>query len=70
MLILAAALGPGLPTDQRLAVTALVLALGAIVHAVANTTAEGAVAVHRWTLRIAAGVVALTALYAAVRLWS
>lgn len=70
MLTLAAALAPGLPTDQRTALTALVVAVAAMIHAIANTTAEGAVAVHRWTLRAASAVIVLVALYAAIRLWS
>lgn len=64
-----AQLAPGLATDERLALTALVVALGAIVHAVAHTTAEGALPIHRRTLQVGAVVVAAVALYAAIRLW-
>ena len=67
--MLIAELAPGLATDERVALTALVLALGAIVHAVAHTTAEGALPVHRRTLQVGAVVVAAVAVYAATRLW-
>jgi hypothetical protein len=59
---------PGLPTDQRVAATAAVLAVGGLVHAIANNAAEGALLLHRWTLRAAAAVLAAVAVYAAVRL--
>ena len=62
-------LAPGLPTDQRIALTALVMALGALIHALAYNAAEGALELHRWTLRVAAGIIALVALYTAIRLW-
>ena len=69
MITLLSSIAPGLPADQRTAVTALVLALAALIHALAYNAAEGALSMHRWTLRIAAGVIALTALYTAIRLW-
>ena len=62
-------IAPGVDTDLRLVLTALVLAAGALVHAMAYTTAEGALPVHRATMRTAGVVVLLAAVYAAARLW-
>ena len=69
MLTFLSSIAPGMPADQRTALTALVLAVAALIHALAYNTAEGALAVHRWTLRAAAGVIVLVALYTAIRLW-
>jgi hypothetical protein len=62
-------IAPGIDTDVRVLLTALVLALGALVHAMAHTAAEGALPLHRWTMRAAGVVLLLGAVYAAARLW-
>jgi len=69
MMTLLASIAPGLPADQRAALTALVLAFAALINALAYNTAEGALVVHRWTLRVAAGVIVVVAVYTAIRLW-
>lgn len=62
-------IAPDLGTDLRLVLTAGTVALGALVHAVAHTTAEGALPLHRWTMRTSGVVLLLAAVYVATRLW-
>ncbi len=62
-------IAPGLDTDARVVVTALVIALALLVNATAQTNAEGALPLHRRTMQVAGVVVLLVAAWTAVRLW-
>jgi len=62
-------IAPGLDTDARVVVTALVVAIGLLVNATAQTNAEGALPLHRRTMQIAGVVVVLVAAWTGVRLW-
>jgi hypothetical protein len=62
-------IAPGIDTDARVIVTALVIALALLVNATAQTNAEGALPLHRRTMQVAGVVVLVVAAWTAVRLW-
>ncbi len=55
--------------DERLAVSALALALGGLAWAFAYTAAEGALRPQRFAFRRAGEVLVAVAVYLAVRVW-
>ena len=62
-------IAPVLDTDARVVLTVLVLAVGLLLNAHAQTAAEGALPLHRRTMQAAGAVLVAVAVYAAVRLW-
>lgn len=69
-LLLAALSFDGWRWDERLAVSALALALGGLAWAFACTAAEGALRPQRFVFRRAGEVLGAVAVYAAVRVWA